>query len=543
MFFHFTRQNGAPFITILEPGCQDHLRFEIGPDEHFELLGDPVFRDRSNFLGKVLGSTGRVDGARLFDLVPGHYYWFHWRGAELECGSSFCGLLPIYHHEASGRLDVSSSSFAIARANQLRADDLNYQLERSLFNYPLFDRTPWKRIRRLPAQSKLVTGANTLKTERFFRIEDHFGDGAGSSSDAMRELCEVFERECDLHIPGSGFALSFTGGFDGRTLLGAALKLGRSGFSTYGFGIPGESDITLPQVQARELGVPYAPILLDDRYLNEDALSSALAFMELSDHAGNLGRPHYHYAARSLAKDHTHLVTGNFGSELFRALHAPGALMTDHLVSVFGSARDAWHVDLTRAAGEERTTEVQELITDLEAYLAGAATLRPTQRFYRFVFDELFRKYFGPEIVVQSRFLRNRTPFLSLRFIKALHQTVRAGVHARLFETRKFRRLNGQVFYAAYLKRAHPGLYRMPTNKGYAPRDVLERWRIPLLAAMVFWHRLAAVERVDSNSIDAFFQQHRDALLAHYGLEPREGEDLQGLSNRAAWAAACRRTN
>jgi hypothetical protein len=538
MFFHLSREGGAGFTVRMEPGCQDLVRFDIGPDERVEFLGDPVMRDRIALPQSIMGADGHVDAGKLFDQVPGHYYWFHWRGDALECGSSFCGMLPLYFRNADGRSDISSSSFHLARTHHLVADDRGYLLERRLFNYPLFDRTPWKSIRLLPAHSKLIAEGGMLKVERCFSIEEHFGDGAGSSAKDMEALCDVFQRECDVLIPASGFALSFTGGFDGRTLLGAALKLGRTGFSTYGFGLPGESDIALPEKQARELDVPYSPILLDDRYVREDALASAIAFMDLSDHAGNLGRPHYHYAARLLSRAHTHLVTGNFGSELFRALHAPGALMTANLIRIFSDVDGGWREVLLREAGEGFAPEAGELVAEIGTYLASASSLPPSQRFYRFVFDELFRKYFGPEIVVQNEFLRNRTPFLSLRFVKALHRTVWAGVHSRLFETDKIRRVKGQVFYAEYLRHAHPRLYRMPTNKGYAPPDVVERWRLPLLVAKFAWKRFAEPELVDSNSIGAFDRLHHDALLDHYGLVREGQEDLQALSNEVSWAAA-----
>lgn len=540
MFFHLSRQAGAGFTAQVETGCQELVRFDIGPHEHIEFLGDPVFRDRGALPRSILGAEGLVAADKLFDQVPGHYYWFHWRCDDLKCGSSFCGILPVFHRYANGRTDISSSAFRIARAHGLVADDRGYLLERRLFNYPLFERTPWTSIRMLPAHSKLVAHADGLKTQRYFAIEDHFGKGDRSSAKDMDELCEVFEQECDLQLPQTGFALSFTGGFDGRTLLGAALKLGRKGYSTYGFGRPGESDITLPEQQAHELRVAYSPILLDERYLKEDALASALAFMELSDHAGNLGRPHYHYAARKLSGSHAHLVTGNFGSELFRALHAPGALMTEHLVNVFGKADDAWRSALMTAAGEDLASEARELVDRVEAHLASAAHLGASERFYRYVFDELFRKYFGPEIMVQGHFLRNRTPFLSFRFVRALHRTAWAGVHSRLFETDKIRRVKGQVFYAEYLRRACPALYRMPTNKGYAPPDVVERWRLPLLGAKFAWKRFAAPARMDSNSIMAFYHLHRSAILAHYDLKDEGEEDLQSLSNRVAWAAAKR---
>ena len=493
MRFHLVRERGADLNGTVEKGCQVHLRIDLGPDERIGLLGDPVIRDLSAFPANVLGPDGRVDGARLFRSVPGHYYWFHRKGNTIECGSSFGGLLPLYYRDRDGRVDIASSAMDIARARGLTGDDRSWLLERTLFNYPLFGRTPWK-------------------------------------------LCAVFEQECKLMIPARGFALSFTGGFDGRTLLGAARKLGRPDFTTYGFGAPGESDIVLPETQARALGVPYRAILLDDRYVREDALASALTFMDLSGQEGNLGRPHYHYAARLLAGEHTHIVTGNFGSELFRALHAPGEMMTEHLIDVFSSPDDGWRVRLIAAAGSAFAGEAEELADGLAAYLAEVDGLTPSQRFYRFVFDELFRKYFGPEIVVQSHFLRNRTPFLSLRFVEAVHRTAWAGVHARLFERDRTRRMKGQAFYAAFLCRADPRLYRMPTNKGYAPVDVAERWRLPLLAARSLWKRAVAPERADSNGVGAFLRMHKAAILERYGLI-HEGDDLRRLSVRVAWAA------
>ncbi len=536
MFFHLSREQGGAFSTRLEQGCQEFLSWDLAAGERIQLLGDPVPRDVTALPRSILNAQGRVDLEKLYDRVPGHYYWFHWRGDALECGSSFCAILPVYHRSVDGRLDISSSSRHIARTRRLTADDEGYRLERDLFNYPLFGRTPWKGIGLLPTHARLVVRGMSATVEEGFAMEMHFGDGLRSSTADMRELISVFETECALLLPQSGFALSFTGGFDGRTLLGAALKLGRTGFRAYGFGKPGESDIALPEKQARDLGVPYTAIHLDDRYVKEHALRSAIAFMELSDLNGNLGRPHYHYAAERLSSECAHLVTGDFGSELFRAMHAPGPMMTAHLISIFTGGQE-WRKPALELGGHQRA---EELVAQVDAYLAAASGLNPSERFYRFVFEELFRKYFGPEIIVQSHFLRNRTPFLSMRFLKALHRTTWAGVHARLFESDKARRMKGQVFYAAYLEHAHARLYRMPTNKGYAPPDVLELWRWPFLLAGFIRRRLAGPERVDSNSIEAFFQQHHQAVLDRYDLPVEAGEDLQRLSNRVAWAAANR---
>ncbi len=548
MFFHVAYEAGAGFTMKVEPGCQVHRSFPLAHGARLELLGDPIIRDAGSMANAIMDKHGALDLGRLFTEVPGHYYWFLWSGDVLECGSSFSAILPAYHCAVNGRIDICSSSFHLAREHALLADDRSYLLERELFNYPLFQRTPWKAIQLLPTNSKLMVRANKVTLERSFAIEEHFGDGSNSSIAALDELCDVFKSECDLQLPRERFALSFTGGFDGRTLLGAALALDRKDFYTYSFGNAGESDLTLPEEQARALGITHLPILLDDAYLKEHAFRSAIAFMTLSDHNGNLGRPHYHFAAQRLATTTATIITGNFGSELFRAMHNPGVMISSMLIRIFQDPDGPWQEDLLAEAGPEFQREAAQLISEIEEYLRSTEGLDLSGRFYRFVFEEVFRKYFGPEIIVQSHFLRNRTPFLSLRFIQALHGTVWAGVHARLFEQNKLRRMKGQVFYAAFLRRAEPRLYSMPTNKGYTPAEVLEHWKLPMLAAKVGLKQLFPKREEDSNAMASFHRMHYQALAAHYGSNdlrgPLSDEDDHGadrirkLSNHGAWHAA-----
>ena len=120
-------------------------------------------------------------------------------------------------------------------------------------------------------------------------------------------------------------------------------------------------------------------------------------------------------------------MTGNFGSELFRALHLPGMMMTSQLLDVFSSPDSAWQERLkakVRAwSGEVYLRECDELIEDLYEYLQNSG-LKGNQRFYRFVYEELFRKYLGPEMLLQSACLNNRTAFLNDSLIREINQTI-----------------------------------------------------------------------------------------------------------------------
>lgn len=507
----------VPQTLYLYPGVQQLETLDLPDGSRLLLLGDPIFGDRERAAGRVTDwHNGELNLTALFSEVRGHYYWFLLKKNMLRCGSSFGAIFPLYHQIFDGQTHLSSSAFFLAGQTDPGRLDRRNLLERLLFNYPLFNSTWWSGIRLLGTHRWLTLSAKGAKEERAFGLENYFGHGVLNSREVLDELTEVFEQECHLFLPAEPFAVSFTGGFDGRTLLAAARSAGRLDFSTYSFGMPGESDVTFPAAQAKELGVVYCPINLDANYVHDHALKSALAFMQLTEYNGNLGRPHYHYAAQVLAQKKKYILTGNFGSELFRAMHQPGVMMTEALIRVFEAPDDSWKDVLRRTAGRQASaffrTEMDALIADLERFLRARSDMDLNQQFYSFVLEEIFRKYFGPELVMQSHLLRNRTPFLSLHFFEALNKTIWSGLHARLFDKQKNRRMKGQMFYSAFLRRTDEQLYRMQTNKGYSPADVLEGWRHPLLLARVARQKFLRRETGDSNAVETYFRKYQRDL-------------------------------
>ena len=247
--------------------------------------------------------------------------------------------------------------------------------------------------------------------------------------------------------------------------------------------------------------------------------------MRLTEYNGNLGRPHYRYAAEALSEKTRYIATGNFGSELFRALHIPGVMMSRPLIDVFSAPDDSWK-DILRAetaiwGRDTFAEETDALIADLEAYLRQSEGMDPNHRFYIFVFGEIFRKYFGPELIMQSHFLNNRTPYLNLHFFKALNQTIWSGVHSRLFEKMKSKRMKGQLFYATFLRHADRLLYTLPTTKGYSPADVYEPWRMPMLAGGVLTRKYLKK--------DAFFSRYHRAISGEWNAAEMPSPEIRAM--------------
>ena len=152
------------------------------------------------------------------------------------------------------------------------------------------------------------------------------------------------------------------------------------------------------------------------------------------------------------------MVTGNFGSEIFRAAHIAGAVISNNLYHLFNaetidealrnieaSEEFQW---INKRSFEQEWQELKSDIAKLPVFTRDYSGLSQNQKFYLFVFEEVFRKYFGAEMVNQFQYLNNRTPFLDTQFLKGIFTTGLAGLYADYFENNPVKRFKGQVLYA-----------------------------------------------------------------------------------------------
>lgn len=497
----------APNTLYLQRGAQYCYRKSLNRGE-FILLGDPVFPKHELDWNALIGPENQPDLDQLFMQLRGHYYYFYLSADSCCCGSSLSAIYPIYYWQDSGRLWMSSSGASLAEQQPEKKPDVSNLLERLLFNYTFFNTSWWAGIQLLEAHRYLYCtkeGKHTVAGT--FEISDYFGAPHQTTKSSLQDLMPVFQQEIECFFPDAPFGISFTGGFDGRTLVAAARKAGRV-FSSYSFGRPGSSDIQFPLRQSPALNIPYTPIYLDEPYLHEKALDNAYEFVGASEFNGNFGRPHYTYAAQQLSNELQFILTGNFGSELFRALHEPGVMISQSTVDVFHANGVEWK-DKLRASTAQWDSQffaeaLDQVIARMEAYLEPRKDWDPNHRFYHFVFTDLFRKYFGPELIMQSRYFNNRTPYLSLPWIQTLNQTIWSGVHARLFEKQLNKRMKGQMFYSSFLRYADKKMYYQTTNKAYSSADVLEWWRLPLLVGKVVLHKYIKEREENENGSQDF---------------------------------------
>lgn len=390
------------------------------------------------------------------------------------------GLSPIFYYHENSSIYVSSCISLIVdkiKGSVKLSINKRYILEQNLFNYALFNISLYNEIKLVPSNHHLEI-SDQIILNKIFNVEDLFCNSIVSGKKISGHLVDLFISLNEKKILNNDL-ITFTSGFDGRSLLSLALS-SKKNVQTTSFGSRKNPDIILPQFQSKLLGLIHIPILLDDE--NYGNSFSVLAKNIIRDSAGasNLMQIHWSYGASILQNSSNTIITGIFGSELFRAAHVTGQFISPVLVNFFKYKKDKLWIDSIKNASsihllnnQEFKNEFQSLFDELSEYKKKLTDLTVNQALYKYVLEESFRKFFGIQFIVPMRkYLNVINPFIDIAFIKELFKTDLAGVNNPFFTHNPFVRLKGQLFYAELIGRTSSKIDMLSTGKGYRPKDL-----------------------------------------------------------------------
>jgi hypothetical protein len=462
--------------------------FKVSPEFTFRLLenefeflawGDPI---PGRHFTREIPKCREV--RFIINNLYGHYYYLllDRLSGELFAGNSLFSILPVYYNISGGRIIISDNALSLGRHIKSSSISRRFILETVLFNYPLFNHTAVEGVTLLPSNSFMSVRDGEVTITRHTGIARMFSSSPVSWRKSAGLMTDIFLDAVKKYFPDQQYFNSLTGGFDSRTLAASGLYHKRS-FAGYCFGSCSSEDMQIASELSAAAHLPFMPVHLDETYAGNDSLDCGKEFIESSSGVGTFARAHYIHAARKLAGIAAYIITGNFGSELLRAVHVPGVVMAPNLISLFRASDvesavralemcHEWNY-LNRVGFGPEWDAFKDDIGRLPCFNTDYDRLTGNQKFYVFVFEEIFRKYFGTEITVQFSYLKNRTPFLDMDFIRELLGTGFAGIHSDFFEQNPVRRYKGQVLYAKIIHEAFPFFGKIRTDKGYKPDDLL----------------------------------------------------------------------
>jgi asparagine synthase (glutamine-hydrolysing) len=483
------------------------------------LIGDPVFeKDNQDLLEKYLEEAAYL---QLLETVQGHYRLIVYDREKItiRISSSLFGILPVYYAE-EGEIKYASSDVEIL-SDCLQKCSINkrFVLENILFFYQLFDNTVYKQIKLLHTHHVLEITHDGLRFSKYLNISDWFSSNPKHWKKSAGYLSDIFINRARHYFPDEPFVMALTGGFDSRTLVGCGLYHKKI-FETYGFGNGFSDDIQIATQLAIKANLKFNYIQLNQEYIGTHSLQNGLEFISNSAGTAGFARAHYLFACKNLQAKTKYIVTGNFGSEIFRAVHNTGAVISDNLQFLFiaksfdsaikkieNSQEFLW---INKQNFEKEWSELKADLSKLPSFNKDYSYLKKNEIFYLFVFEEVFRKYFGAEMVNQFKYLNNRTPFLDSVFLKEILKTGLAGVYSDFRERNPVKRFKGQVLYAHIIQKTFPAFSGILTNKGYCPEDLLSL-KGKLHITMEFLRKKLNKENnsIDPNSVDDAFSYNQ----------------------------------
>ena len=494
---------GTPVIPVIErQNPYEYLKrifFPFTPD---------LIRDAKGFFYGV-----------LFDPQNGSIIFFN----------SMFGILPLFFFNDGKIISISNNPGLLQKNSNVEpVVNRQFVLEQMLFNYPLFDSTPFTGINQVPSNSYLEIKDNKCNIRKHTHIDNFFSSDPIPWRNSKKNIADLFIQNIRDYFPDNAFQISFTSGFDGRTIVACAKHFDRN-FSTYSFGADWNTDVTLPQKDARNLGISFSPLLLNNpNYIENEFWETGKKLVDSTGAMGNMVYTHFLYAAIKAGQNSEPLVNGFFGSELFRALHLTGAMTSPELVAFFRNpAGDSW-IEGIRQSPKWKflvkgmfKNELEETIESLKTFHNNykLSTISRNQFFYIFVLEEIFRKFFGPLITAQMYYRDVYSPFLDFSFIKELLKTELAGANNPFFTHNPLMRIRGQIVYAEILKRTNHYLYYNTTGKGYRPADVLEPYRRGLILIPFISKRLKRrlkKENLDNLGLISAIEENRNNFERYF---------------------------
>ncbi len=428
--------------------------------------------------------TPQHSPTKLIKEIKGNYYFFyHKKNSDtISIGASFLGLLPIL---ISHQTFQFSSSIRLFNGYKNFRLDKQFVLESFLFNFTLSNRTLYDSVKRVPVHHTLRIKPKNYVLERFFNITELFVSKPLKGKNTRIDLVDCFLENSKKYFCTTKPAITFTSGFDGRTLVSSGLFFDKR-FTTYSVGRREDSDVRIPEKNARELNLPYKHFNLNSADYSTNIFDQFGIEQTINTNCSNgFLHPHFLYGASQISQEHDSILSGLGGSELFRAAHIPGAITSKELFILFDDVPNGEKIraildseKLRYLKAPDFKNELSNLKIDLENTINNQnKSLTRNQVFYEFIFENVFSKIFGPWVQAQSKYTSIYTPYLDFNFVSNLNQTVYAGTNNEYYTHNPFKRFNGQVIYAEIIRKTNKEISMQITGKGYRPIDLISNYK------------------------------------------------------------------
>ncbi len=491
------------------------------------------FPDESSFLINVYESLG-IEG---FKSMNG---WFNiltysQENHSIKLINSRLGMDMLYIYSSGDEIIISNR--LIVYKYLLQDFQVNYAvvLQQSLYNYPFSNHSIVKDVQLLPSASiAYFQNDGSLKMQKYWSLKDELT----SKPLGFNESVEVLDEKLDavvkryLKQTDKRFALSLTGGWDGRLLLAYALKyIDPKELLLYSFGVENSPDMTIPKDISDRLGYRYMSIPLDTQYMEEDFYKWSSATVINSDSGRSLKRAHYLYAMQKLSSSTDIVLTGIGGSNLLKSsAYAPCNVFNKFVLEIIHTSDLKATLSKHYEYIKQHFGEYVKMVS-LEDFIISFETdeidqlinkTNKSERFTEYLVSNIERKYFGGEVKSYRHLITNYSPFFDYEFLSGLLKTMFFGGYPT--KNPRLAVFQNSLLYARLISRNNKPLAKQATDRGFSMNELLNPLLYGNLGYKYIKHRQDVKKNPFShyntdNALNTFLQNSKLDLRDLYTLE------------------------
>lgn len=411
---------------------------------------------------------------------------------SLKIINSQLGLSHVYYYSNSNELVVSNNLSHFKHLNLEYNTTAVYQ--KLIFSYIISDDTFIKGVKRMNPGEIIDFKNNSLKKYEAAGINKLF-EAADYEKFSVEKYTDIFNNsvkqraECDENI-----SVSFTGGFDGRTIISSMLNQGIP-VNAYSFGKYDGENTRIPLNISKKIGINYNPVYLEEAY-EEQYVDDAKKAIYFSDGISFNERANYIYAFRKLAEKSRYVLSGLIGGETLRPVHLRTDYMNENYYQIIyfnnSSLIDAYlNSEFIKSIFDgydvNAINELKEIIFEIQK---NVSKFKDSKKGFLYYLKDLmntgFRMYYGTEIHLERQYCNNLTPYYDIDLLEYLFTTDYVEIFKQAFKSGKIHRWSGQKIYAEIIEQNFKELNKYSVDRGYPPGYLLNPIKLTLIPYLYY---------------------------------------------------------
>lgn len=476
------------------------------------IYGDIFLREGYNEIGNKKLSIDNV----LTDLINLQDVHLKYKGnfcifrinkntRNLQIVNSQLGLCHVYYYHNSDVMIVSNNLSHFKHLNL----EYNYSAiyQKLMFTYEITDNTSITGVKRLNPGEIINFEGNNIRSTIGVSIKNLFEPVTFEKFNVEKYISlfnsSVSEKAgCDSNIN-----VSFTGGFDGRTIVSSLLNLGLP-VNAYSFGKNNGENTRIPLGISKEIGIKYNPVYLESEY-ESNYVKDAKKVIYFSDGMSFNERANYIFAFRRLAEKSRYVLSGLIGGETLRPVHLRTDYLNENYYQLFylnnqnlidSISQSKLFKESINSINNDSISELKEIVFEKQKKIRIIRNQENGFLYYLFDLMETgFRMYYGTEIHFERQFCSNLTPFYDIDLLQYLLSTDYVEIFKQAFKPGKIHRWSGQKIYAKIIEQNFKSLNNFAVDRGYPPGYLLNPLKLIFIPYLYYKRKNNRKHYIDFN--------------------------------------------